>query len=96
MDEMGWMKGERGEAGIPYDEYLSNLRVKRILEPADVIYDGARDNAATGTWYDWISCGLLACLPVSGCFSSRTTRVRRRGRGRQEGVERWAVQGGRR
>ena len=36
---------------------MSNLRVKRILEPADVIYDGARDNAASGTWYDWISCG---------------------------------------
>ena len=31
--------------------------MKRILEPADVIYDGARDNAASGTWYDWISCG---------------------------------------
>jgi hypothetical protein len=30
---------------------------KRILEPADVIYEGARDNAETGTWYDWIACG---------------------------------------
>ena len=28
---------------------------KRILEPADVIYEGARDNAETGTWYDWIA-----------------------------------------
>jgi hypothetical protein len=30
---------------------------KRILVPADVIYEGARDNAETGTWYDWITCG---------------------------------------
>jgi hypothetical protein len=53
-------KGDKTKAMPKAKKYMTEMILalqidKRILEPADVIYEGTRDNAETGTWYDWIS-----------------------------------------
>lgn len=32
---------------------------KRVLKETDVFFDGTKDNAATGGWYDWVSPSML-------------------------------------
>ena len=36
---------------LPYD--------KRLIKAVDIFFDGDKDDAATGTWYDWMSPSLL-------------------------------------
>ena len=50
------MAGGRALVALRLVEAAKNLPLdKRLIKAADMLFDGNKDDAATGTWYDWMS-----------------------------------------
>ena len=48
------------EVSLRLVEAAKNLPLeKRLIKAADVLFDGNQDDAATGTWYDWMAPSML-------------------------------------
>ena len=56
----GEMANAWPEVSLRLVEAAKNLPLdKRLIKAADVLFDGSKDDAATGTWYDWMSPSML-------------------------------------